>query len=233
MKEQDKISLNDRIVNFVSNNIVWVFLGFIVIVIILPRLFIGTSKIGFLDNLKPNEIGDAIGGMTAPIIGLFSAFLVYIAFREQKKANEIQLKQIKDQELNVIIEKETNYYSDKIIRIEKMILEFRFNIDGRHDFEITGVNAIRHMFMYSKNGIIKVPHSYHEFYYIINSISDLIIKIEKSNLNQNLNDIYLNEMFSIYKNLIKPNIRNNNDISNDFIVKILDCINNIENKMNY
>jgi hypothetical protein len=97
MEEQDKISLNDRIVNFVSNNIVWVLLGFIVIVIILPRLFIGTSKIGFLDNLKPNEIGDAIGGMTAPIIGLFSAFLVYIAFREQKKANDELIKFNKQQ----------------------------------------------------------------------------------------------------------------------------------------
>lgn len=91
-EEQDKISLNDKIVNFVSNNIVWVFLGFIIIVIILPRLFIGTSRIGFLDNLKPNEIGDAIGGMTAPIIGLFSALLVYLAFREQKKANDELIK---------------------------------------------------------------------------------------------------------------------------------------------
>ncbi len=91
-EEQDELSLNDKIVNFISNNIVWVFLVFILIVIILPRLFIGTSKIGFLDNLKPNEMGDAIGGMTAPIIGLFSAFLVYLAFREQKKANDELIK---------------------------------------------------------------------------------------------------------------------------------------------
>lgn len=79
---------NDVVIKFVSNYIVWIFLLFICIVIIFPRLFVGSSKIGFLDNLKPNEIGDAIGGMTAPIIGLFSAFLVYIAFRAQIKANE-------------------------------------------------------------------------------------------------------------------------------------------------
>lgn len=38
------------------------------------------------DGLAPNEIGDAIGGMTAPIIGLFSAFLVYVAFRTQNSS---------------------------------------------------------------------------------------------------------------------------------------------------
>jgi hypothetical protein len=93
MQEQrNKISINDKIVNFVSNNIVWVFLGFTLIVIIIPNLFARLSIFPFIksngNGLTPNEIGDAIGGMTAPIIGLFSAFLVYIAFREQIKANE-------------------------------------------------------------------------------------------------------------------------------------------------
>jgi hypothetical protein len=145
MKEQDKISLNDRIVNFVSNNIVWVFLGFIVIVIILPRLFIGTSKIGFLDNLKPNEIGDAIGGMTAPIIGLFSAFLVYIAFREQKKANDelvkFNKKQISHNELNEIL--------IQISDLENTVKNIYYFFDDRYIekklFKIEGLSAIKNL----------------------------------------------------------------------------------------
>lgn len=91
-KEKNEISLNDKVINFVSNNIVWIFLVFIVIVINLPNLFARLSLFPFIKpdgkGLAPNEIGDAIGGMTAPIIGLFSAFLVYIAFRAQIKANE-------------------------------------------------------------------------------------------------------------------------------------------------
>jgi hypothetical protein len=36
--------------------------------------------------MTKGEIGDAIGGMTAPIIGLFSAFLVYISFSRTSKS---------------------------------------------------------------------------------------------------------------------------------------------------
>jgi hypothetical protein len=36
-------------------------------------------------------IGDAIGGITAPFIGLFGALLVYYSFKEQVKANRLQL----------------------------------------------------------------------------------------------------------------------------------------------
>ena len=90
--EQDKISFDDKIINWISKHIVLVFFVFIIIVIVVPNLFARLSIYPFIksdgDGLTPNEIGDAIGGMTAPIIGLFSAFLVYIAFRAQIKANE-------------------------------------------------------------------------------------------------------------------------------------------------
>jgi hypothetical protein len=93
MKEiNDNKSLNDKIVDFVSDNIVWVFLSFIVVVFVLPRLFVLTSPLGYFDNLKPDELGNAIGGMTAPIIGLVSAFLIYVAFSAQVKANKELMK---------------------------------------------------------------------------------------------------------------------------------------------
>ena len=37
------------------------------------------------------QIGDTIGGITAPIIGLISIWLLYITFREQRRFNEKQL----------------------------------------------------------------------------------------------------------------------------------------------
>ena len=42
------------------------------------------SWIGRLHN-----VGDAMGGMTAPLIGLISALLVYLSFQEQIVANRI------------------------------------------------------------------------------------------------------------------------------------------------
>ncbi|QXP72552.1 hypothetical protein H0I31_02285 [Tenacibaculum sp. AHE15PA] len=37
---------------------------------------------------ETGQIGDAIGGITASIINLIGAVLVYISFKEQIKANE-------------------------------------------------------------------------------------------------------------------------------------------------
>lgn len=45
------------------------------------------------------EIGDTIGGLTAPIIGLISALLVYVSFREQRIANEIQIKALEEEKI--------------------------------------------------------------------------------------------------------------------------------------
>jgi hypothetical protein len=118
--EQDKISFDDKIINWISKHIVLVFFVFIIIVIVVPNLFARLSIYPFIksdgDGLAPNEIGDAIGGMTAPIIGLFSAFLVYVAFRAQIKANEelqkFNEKQVSYNELNEILLLEKNLDDD-------------------------------------------------------------------------------------------------------------------------
>lgn len=39
---------------------------------------------------KKNELGDALGGMTAPFLSLLNAVLVYLAFQKQIEANEAQ-----------------------------------------------------------------------------------------------------------------------------------------------
>lgn len=120
-------SLNDKIVDFVSDNIVWVFLFFIVVVIVLPRLFILASPIGYFDNLKPDELGNAIGGMTAPIIGLVSAFLIYVAFSAQVKANK-ELQKLNERDSNV---KELNNLINLNSVIQKWISEITLEIDSK------------------------------------------------------------------------------------------------------
>jgi hypothetical protein len=42
---------------------------------------------------ETGQIGDTIGGITAPFINLLGALLVYISFKEQNKANKIQAEQ--------------------------------------------------------------------------------------------------------------------------------------------
>ncbi|HPW86363.1 MAG TPA: hypothetical protein PLU78_04160, partial [Chitinophagales bacterium] len=89
MQKKEKKSLNDKIEDIVSNNIVWVFLGFILVVIILPRFLLEKSFLGYIPNDPKIDPSSIINNLTAPIIGLFSAFLVYIAFKEQVKANKM------------------------------------------------------------------------------------------------------------------------------------------------
>lgn len=51
----------------------------------------------FKFGTETGPIGDTIGGITSPVIGFFSAILVYFAFRAQIKANKLQMKAIRKQ----------------------------------------------------------------------------------------------------------------------------------------
>ena len=66
----------------------------LVIAVISPWVLTREAIFQILDLSGKGEIGDAIGGLTAPVINMVAAYLVFIAFREQKKANDIQLTSI-------------------------------------------------------------------------------------------------------------------------------------------
>ncbi|MBA4056780.1 MAG: hypothetical protein C0490_18850 [Marivirga sp.] len=64
---------------------------FAFIVLLLPFLFTQTP-ITIFDFSKSGQVGDTIGGITAPFVGLLSAYLIYKAFLVQVDANKIQSK---------------------------------------------------------------------------------------------------------------------------------------------
>lgn len=57
---------------------------------ILAPVVLTWSTISFIDFNSTGQIGDTIGGITAPIVGLVGAILVYFSFTEQRKANKMQ-----------------------------------------------------------------------------------------------------------------------------------------------
>ena len=67
----------------------------IILLIVLPTTLITTFHIPFgclnTDFTNTGQIGDTIGGITAPIIGLVSIILLYITFREQREFNKKQV----------------------------------------------------------------------------------------------------------------------------------------------
>src|SRR5688572_3691073 len=70
-------------------------------VVLMSSLVIWTITRQFIiDYLKldgTTNLADTVNGLTAPLIGLLGAVLVYISFREQVKANTLQFKTINEQ----------------------------------------------------------------------------------------------------------------------------------------
>jgi hypothetical protein len=74
----------------------------VLLIFILPYVLTNYSIGLDFGNPESNSIGDTIGGITTPIIGLVSAVLVYLALKAQIKANEIiQCQIIKAENLRV------------------------------------------------------------------------------------------------------------------------------------
>lgn len=77
-------------------------------IVIVPLIF---TQSGFsLD--ETGELGDTIGGITAPISSLVGSVLVFLALKGQVLTNKITQEQIRDQRLEEQRKKETMYVSD-------------------------------------------------------------------------------------------------------------------------
>lgn len=73
-----------------NKNLIYILSIVCIITIILPFLF---TRSAFCDSLifsGTGEIGDTIGGITAPVIGLLNAFLLYLTIKEQYAFNKEQ-----------------------------------------------------------------------------------------------------------------------------------------------
>lgn len=59
------------------------------IILIIPPLLTNISIFHWFDYSSSGQIGDTIGGITAPFINGLAALLVFITFKEQVKANKL------------------------------------------------------------------------------------------------------------------------------------------------
>jgi hypothetical protein len=80
-----------------------------VICMVTASLLFTTSGYSFAET---GELGDTIGGITAPISGLVGSVLVFLALKSQVIANKITQEQIRDQRLEEKMKKEVTYVSD-------------------------------------------------------------------------------------------------------------------------
>ena len=106
----------------------------LVFALILPFIFANNGNILGLD--KGSEAGNAIGGLTAPFVGILGALIVFISF-------------LKQAESNILLEKElnkTNFFNEyeEIIKLLSFLnQEFNKLFDTNSNIEVTIKNKVK------------------------------------------------------------------------------------------
>lgn len=138
------------------------------------------SKIPFLANLSDKALlGDAVNGLTAPVIALGSAIVVYLTFREQNKAN----KEFSD---HAIEETYSNTFSEIKNEFENLTLrtKAKFSDGSTEVVERRGVDALRKFV----SGFVKIYKEKEGHFlmknlsYICQELTALTNEIHQSNL---------------------------------------------------
>jgi hypothetical protein len=161
-------------------------LVFAVIWIVLAPWLLTRQEYSFLDFKLTGPIGDTIGGITAPIIGLVSAILVYLSFSAQIEANKItqnesNFRYILDEfeRTKVKIKKHRYYFSNKPVEMgpEK-------GPDALHTF---GKNLVGHFTLEASKWIYDAPLE--DAYYLLRNYSIFISECRRLNLSDDQRQI--------------------------------------------
>ncbi|WP_339834917.1 hypothetical protein [uncultured Flavobacterium sp.] len=80
-----------------DKKIVYLTIALLLVCFISVWLFTRKAFSTNLDLTQTGQIGDTIGGITAPLINILGAILVYLSFKEQFKANQIQAKALNNE----------------------------------------------------------------------------------------------------------------------------------------
>ena len=119
------------------------FIAFVLFVIIAPFLFT-RFQIHFDET---GQIGDTIGGITAPIINTFAALLVYFAFKAQVEANKVQSKALVEERERT---KNEQAFNSAINELDWCADEYeRLSFNDRY-----GADAMIELITHYKNGSI-------------------------------------------------------------------------------
>lgn len=97
----------------------------IIATLLSPVLLTQDSCLGIFDFTETGQIGDTIGGITAPIVGLVSIILLYITLKEQRDFNA---QQVIDNRVNhlLVIQNDLNALND--------ITAYKYRLDDRDTF---------------------------------------------------------------------------------------------------
>lgn len=177
----------------------------IIFVCFAPLIFTIPHFIQSGDFSNTGQIGDTIGGITAPIVGLLGAILVYFSFKAQIDANEEQRKQFNHELARTVNEKRYNSILHDIDILRDEIKEFTY-------FEEQGIKGIQSYTHYIEglsdfealSGEFKNNYS-SQFYFLIANVDNILQVISNSKL-EGLDEIilYRKTIFIYTSKLLTP-----------------------------
>lgn len=213
-----------------------VFMGIVmmlIMVIMVPVLaYLFTHKSWLIDLSGKNELGDAIGGTTAPIIGIcgvvFTFMAFYIQYEFNKRQNEILQLQVK---INIRQSLEP-YFIYLIDSLKKFKLENNSNkkikYAGNYIEPQNLGDAIKLKYQVSNvfMGIVDYKETHHTIKNI--QLSDLFSYEKQISFNENVIDEYSFHVNTVFKflgyNMEIDNGEDKNDIIEEFLFKYLSSL---------
>ncbi|MCX6154602.1 MAG: hypothetical protein NT007_10615 [Candidatus Kapabacteria bacterium] len=226
----------DKIYKFLKDNIGYILIIAIFFTILAPIIFTIGAKFKLLDFSNTGQIGDTIGGITSPIIGILAAFLVYISFKEQIRANEIQIsarkEDNKDQDEQRTFELYLKFISDINNDINNLFYVYNHGLNnqetynGSYAFGIFLDNTSLEGNSYTKFPILI------EILFIYKNIEDLINEIDATEIRNN--KILFQKIYRLFQAKLETNtwrfinlVKSQKMKDPAYEIKILDVVNKI------
>lgn len=112
------------------------------VILFLPAIL--ASKVGWLNFSGTGQIGDTIGGIMGPFVGILGAWLVYLSFQQQIEANRIQRVALGEQRMSA--DRGSNFNT-----IKSLMSELKTDYNQLEYGSRSGKDAINHFNMKIKH----------------------------------------------------------------------------------
>jgi len=96
----------------------YIFSTIVLTIFVLVPLILTNKIISIVDFTATGNIGDTIGGITAPFLSIIGSILIYLAFKEQIRANDLIQKQYTKQEFENKLFKLIDIYRENVSRMK-------------------------------------------------------------------------------------------------------------------
>ncbi len=187
---------------------IYLIIGLLILVVVSPLIITQPSLIDSLNFSEKGQIGDTIGGITAPIVNLIGAFLVYISFREQLRANTIQNRNFTTEQERNNKERRYNSLINDIDNLRVEIREFTYTKKTASFVGPRAIKAFSDDFLL-QNDIQSVEKfttetSFLDFYFLIASSDNVQQIVDSADLEDFDKIILFRKLIFLYTSKIIP-----------------------------